>query len=351
MDFDKISYVFSAKTTDAELRGVKELSREYLDQDFLLPTFELTRSRTSKNNTLGDIEKRMEQISDICGERPFILDLTSHEDLSNSQIERLYDDEDGFRNWRNFLYRFNELDIIPAIHTYTEQYEESLRKEVRHIAESHEKMAFRMDSQVNATEFLDVISGELGDLSRVILLLDAGYVEEKNYQEKALEVTSRLQEINAQGYRNVTMTILSSSFPSSVLSRAGGNDDYGRLRMKEKDLFNEAQRSTDLDIIYGDYASIHPVRYDTRGGAWVPRVDVPLDNEYLYTRYRREEGGYIKAASEMLSLDEYDITDCWAEEQISAAANKKPNGKSPSFWISVRLNGHISRIINSKLRS
>lgn len=349
IDFSKLRYVYSVKTTDAELRGVREISSERFVSDGSLPVFELTRSRATKKLANGDVDKRMEQIREICAGRPFVLDLTSHDDLSNPQIERLHDDANGFKNWRDFLSRYNDLDIIPAIHTYVEDFEQSLREEVGALSISHGKMAFRLDAEVDPLPFLRVISDQLGGLERVLLIVDAEYVDEKNFQAKSMSIVRRLQDIAESDLGFLHVVVMSSSFPSSVTSREGGGDDFGALVQYEKRLFEEAVMPSGR-LIYGDYASIHPVRYQTRGGAWVPRIDISHDEYYIYTRYRREDGGYVRAAQEMVALDEYDVPNCWAADQIDAAAAGSPNGRSPSFWISARLNGHVSRVIDSFLR-
>ncbi|MBF4281085.1 beta family protein, partial [Vibrio anguillarum] len=75
------------KTRDGELRCFEHSN----DDDFskILPIYELTKSRKTKKAPDGDIYRRMKQIAEIQGERPFILDLSTNEKYINPQIEQL----------------------------------------------------------------------------------------------------------------------------------------------------------------------------------------------------------------------------------------------------------------------
>ncbi len=346
LNLSSIGYAYSLKTTDAELRGLRELSRVRLLNQRALPIFELTRSRTSKKSEYGEVEKRMAAIAEISGDRPFVLDLTAHEDLTNPQIQRMYDDADGFANWREFLARYKDLPIIPSIHTYSdENFAVNLRSQVDALAGSYDFLAFRISSAVSPEPFLEIISSVLGGFKRLLLIVDAEYIYEDNIAAEKQKLFLRLVEISRHPDIG-RVVIISSSFPSSVTSRDGGEDAYGELVMYEKVLHRELSAADPLPLCYGDYASIHPVRYPTRGGAWVPRVDLPIEGRYIYTRYRRDDGGYVRAANAMVASDSYDPIDCWGVDQIESAASGVPNGKNPSFWISVRMNCHLSRIID-----
>lgn len=346
LELPNLGYAYSLKTTDAELRGLRELSKGRLLNQRAIPIFELTRSRISKKSEYGEVEKRMAAIAEISSDRPFVLDLTAHEDLSNPQIQRMYDDADGFANWRGFLARYKDLPIIPSIHTYADEgFAVNLRAQVAALADNYNVLAFRVSSAMSAAPFLDVISSVLGGLKRLLLIVDAEYVDEENIAAERQQLTRRLVEI-ARYPEIGRVVIMSSSFPSSVTSRVGGEDAYGELVMCEKLLYRQVSAASPFAVCYGDYASIHPRRYQTRGGAWVPRVDLPIGDNYIYTRYRRDDGGYVRAANEMVADELYDPIDCWGVGQIESAAAGVLNGKNPAFWISVRMNCHLSRIID-----
>ena len=110
----------------------------------------------------------------------------------------------------------------------------------------------------------------------------------------------------------------------------------------------------DVAISYGDYGSINPLRNDlvfTRG--WRPRIDFPTSkNRIFYYREKRskDKGGtyssygshYVSVAKKVVGNGAFeDIPESWGVKQIKSAARGFPPGKSPSFWISVRMEIHM----------
>jgi hypothetical protein len=128
---------------------------------------------------------------------------------------------------------------------------------------------------------------------------------------------------------------------------AAFGDAEGTIPLLELAVDDAIRRGADeAAFMYGDFGLIHPQRYQTRGGAWVPRVDFPTAEECIYRRVRRESGGYVTAASNLVDAEEYDDFNCWGTEQIRLAATGTPAGRNPSFWISVRSNIHMERRVS-----
>ena len=99
-------------------------------------------------------------------------------------------------------------------------------------------------------------------------------------------------------------------------------------------------------IYHGDFGSIHPVRYDTGGGGWIPRIDVPLNDKCFYHRYKRDEGSYVFCAKEVIKDSKYEKIsglNSWGDLEIKDASEDNPNGKNPSHWIAVRANLYMTR--------
>lgn len=341
-----IHYVPCLKTTSAELDGYRELSGSV--KALTLPLFELTRSRTSRRNPDGDIGNNIDQLRDCVGDLPFILDLTTHPDLANHQIEALYDEADGFAAWRGFVSGLG-MNVIPTIHVVEGDVEE-LRHEVRALEAECGRVAFRADAFDPSTgNYLREIVGALEDPDRLILIIDAGYLPREKVGEFSLEMETRIQEaIDAGAVANIVS--LASSYPRSVVAKGFGGDEYGKFTADEVSLHSKIEE-THPAIIYGDYGSIHPIRYPARGGGWVPKVDFPLDAHYPYHRYRRDVGGYVKCAEKVVKDEDYVSIGTWGDAQIELAVAGVPAGKSPSFWISVRVNIHITRQITRVLKA
>lgn len=335
-----INYLQVIKTTDAELKGFSNLSDDVKSK--ILPLFELTRSRTTSIVPEGSIYRRLDNIKEAVGDNPFILDLTSHEDLMNYQIEELLDDENGFSAWTNFIDSLDLNAVIPAIHVYQDGNANDIIEQVRVLSSSNERVAFRIDSNDTDLEFyLRNIKLGLSNPRQLILIFDAGFITDWDYERKKNELEQKIR-FAQRHIPEASISICGSSFPKSVMDSSSGNDDYGKLPLREWAMFCELSPAYP-SVIYGDYASVHPVRYQTGGGGWVPRIDYPLDEHIVYYRYRRDDGSYPRCASELVDDNDFDSLDCWGTEQIYSALSGEPNGKSPSFWIAARLNIHITR--------
>lgn len=341
MKFNVPTYTPIIKSTDAELRGFSNLSNEI--KRLMLPVLELTRSRKSKSSPDGNIHKRMQQISDIVGKLPFVLDLTSHEDLLNEQIEDLLDESGGFRNWVDFLSEYKEMNIIPAIHMYEDTEQDLVHAEIDGLLKIHDKVALRVEADDNQLiKYLEKIRGGLDTDDQLFLIIDYGFVESSNFEIVVENLMLRLSELPV-GFTPWAISICGSSFPSSVVNPTSGcHDDHGEIKLIEKLVYMRICKKF-KNTVYGDFASVHPVRYDTRGGGWVPRVDFSLADSIIYKRYRRNVGGYEVAASEMVNDSRYEDLKCWGNDEIENASDGNPNGLSPSFWIAVRMNTHLTR--------
>ncbi len=335
------TYTPIIKSTDAELRGFGNLSYEV--KKLILPVFELTRSRKSKGSPDGNIHKRMDQISDIVGKLPFVLDLTSHDDLMNDQITDLLDESGGFRNWIDFLKEYKELNIIPAIHMYEDTEHDLIHDEINGLLKNHDKIALRVEADDDQLfEYLEIIKNCLDSDDQLLLIIDYGFVESSNIDVVIVNLMRRLGELPT-GFNPWAISICGSSFPPSVVKHTPDcYDAYGTIELIEKYVYSKVSERF-KKTIYGDFASVHPVRYEVRGGGWVPRVDFSLEDSIIYKRYRRNAGGYEAAASEMVNDSRYEDLECWGNGEIENAANGSPNGLSPSFWIAVRMNTHLTR--------
>ena len=334
------------KTTTAELRGLENLSPG-VSKD-ILPIIELTRSRRSKHNPDGDIGKRIDQIEDILEERPFILDVTTEQSMSNAQIDGiLHGGRDGFQEWIDLVGKMQErgLRVIPVIH-YDPKYKKGVRKQIDGLLEVSPTLAFRAGPwDQDLGEYLKVLSSSM-DVSNVILILDAGYLSlsvnpKGNF---ASHFSLALKIAGEAGGSPKAIVCAFSSFPDSVTRKHYGGDEHGEFPVAEL-ITHRSLR--DEGVIAGDYASVHPVRYEMGGGTWIPRIDfIGADDKFHYYRYRREDGGYVRAAKHVRRDKQYKMTSppTWGDDEMQLAAEGEPSGKSPLHWIAVRVNSYITRL-------
>lgn len=340
-------YVPIIKSTQSELNGIEHLDND--TKSAILPVFELTKSRNTKLVPEGDIYRSYEKITEVYADRPFILDLTGHEDLANSQIENFFDDTNGYNNWCSFIEELDNKNIYPTIQIVADEPDRlgEVTAQVRRLSKISQKLVLRIgifDFDGNEiSQFLEYILKAI-DKSKLILILDAGYIKPMQSETFADEIVKQFNIIK-QKFSIEKPVIASSSFPRTVVMSGYGGDDFGIFPLEEVNLHRKlVARLPNTGWVYSDYGSIHPKRYETRGGSWVPRIDFPLEEQLYYYRYRRNDGGYKKAAAAVVDEKErYVPIECWGNEQVSNAAKATPKGKSPSFWIAVRMNIHITR--------
>lgn len=346
-----IDYHPLLRTRDAELKGYKFLPKSIKQR--LVPIFELTRSRTSKNNKIGNIYKQLDKLEEVIdANQPFMLDLTTEDSLSNSQIDTfLHTTENGFSKWVNFLKdirnsRFE--NIIPTIIYNDEATEADFVSQIQKLEREFDYVAFRIDVYDDETQnYVGPILDNFRNKENLVLIFDAGFIPVPSWRNAVTPAQSRMEELMPQGLRECRIISMSSSFPKTVVATGYGNDESGEFPLVEVDFTDElSRRHQDLNIIHGDYAGIHPIRYQAGGGGWIPRIDVPRERDCFYHRYRREDDGYITAAVSVLQDEKYErlpLSEPWADNEIVLAASGTPNGKSPSHWIAVRSNMHMVR--------
>ncbi len=345
-------YIPIVKTTAAEIKGYDQLSHEV--KIAIMPLFELTRDRTHKvNYPEGRLEKALEKALNAQPSGKMILDLTSHEDLINSEIEQLFDGKNGYGNWCSFIQKTGRpKDIIPIIQINGDQFDDDPHDAGKQITYQTKNLytmcgavAFRANLDIEIDDlsiFLGYVCAGLDDLENLTVILDAEYIRPYTATRYAEEVEGRIKKIQSD-HKIINLAVSASSFPKTVIASNYGQESYGNFRIEEITLHSLLSQSLpNTRIIYSDYALIHPVRYPTRGGGWVPRVDVPLSESIYYYRYQRENEGYVAAARDVIADEKYKTVNSWGNDQILLAANNKPSGKNPSFWISVRTNIHMT---------
>lgn len=344
-------YIPIIKTTDAEINGYKNLYDDH--KMAVLPLFELTKGRTHKvNYPEGRIEKTLEKALTAQDKGQLILDLTGHSDLVNSEINSLFTTSGGYSNWVRFIKNTGQNKrIIPAIQVDLDELDMdpdlgaiNLRSQIRSLKSMCPRLALRISCEAAVFDILNIylhISAELETLDDVLLIVDCEYIKPDTSKLMAKNVAELVNPLIEQ-YSLKNVAVSSSSFPRSVVLPGYGGERSGRFSLEEVKLHAELNKiRSDVKWIYSDYGLIHPKRYDTRGGTWIPRIDVPLRDEIFYARVRREAGGYEMAAKEVVSDSNFPKLDCWGLNQIKLAASSNPPGRNPSFWISVRSNIHL----------
>ncbi len=366
----KYHYFPVIKTRAAELGGYATIDKDILKN--ILPTFELTKTRLSRCNGIPkhpDIENHILKITELTKNSKFILDITDDEALLNNQLRDLKNPQDGYKNWVSFLKRDSVVkNVIPSLMIDT-RFIDDVIKEIDILSSQFKTIAVKIPFftfkknynsssifNINNREFnegIDIlitfIESNMKSGSTLLIFLDLGYIpSDDNLSTYILQISESMKKVTTKT-RNVALLL--SSFPSYVLEVCD-NENEGNFQCVENIFLQKFCK--DNNLLYADYASIHPVKYPTGGGGWIPRIDFMSSDErdFLYYRYKDDEvlSGYKKAAQMVLSCSKYKPIpglSSFGDEEIKKAAKQVPSGLSPIFWIKVRMNLFITRKVIS----
>lgn len=366
----KKKYVPIIKTGDAEIKAISNIDDNV--QEFILPLFELTRGRKNQKEDEGKIAKKIQFLKDNYKDTPFILDLTGIEDLSNTEIEQLHSSENSYRNWINFCIEHkDEFGIFyPVVQIEEEEqyglYIEKLNQQITELCKHFDYVVFRSQDVIEARDLISDIQDILDRESsrninlkdKIIYVLDYKYIN--NVEQNVETAKTFINVLTALGIKNIVLS--STSFPANV-SEHMNPSNYISFKIKELDFYKKVLNEVnnkDLNLVYSDYASINPIRNDNvfaRG--WIPRIDVPsIDKQIHCLRKKRLENTtyadtYILVAREVTQKKYFkDLINqniiSWGLNTIINAANGNVEGSAPRFWISVRMNMHLT-LLEKKL--
>ncbi len=326
----KYFYFPALKTRSSELKAFSMLE----NKDGILPILALTKSRISKNNPIGSIEKKMDELKEYFKDIHFILDVSIEESLINSEISDFLTPDNGFEKWVKFVKRYKKdfKNLIPCIHFIPDS-SDDVKKQILNLDE-FETLALRLPGDEDLNEYLNVIDNR----KKIILILDC--LDKYN----KLNLSNDVENFKGLIY-------LASTFPKTL------PENEGVIELKEQKYYLENLTSK---YCYGDYGCVYPVRYDMISRGWIPRIDIPVINNdetvVYYKKHRTDENtnteeAYIKIAQKLWeneSIRKLNIIDNWGYKFfIDAAKYSTIFGKNPSFWISVRMNIYMSLTLNN----
>lgn len=371
----KFKYMPILKTRPSENKAYEKLTDAVKDK--ILPIIEMTGARSYKypktHKTLagvvrpGNINKKIDNILSLVKTRPFILDITDDESLMYDGINIIKNPENGYQEWRRFLTKnekFKQL-VIPTIQFDTNYIADTflqikeLNKEFKYLALKISAFKFNNPDKcsnlfnvhnLSANTIIQSIIDKIVEITgndKLILILDFGFISEfekyKSIIDKCLNNLTNTSHLKA-------IIPVSSSFPSYV--KPIPEDTF---EAQEGILYTHIQNTKNYsNICFGDYASLHPVKYPTSGGGWIPRIDYIENANILKYSYKRASSdkknknnsdAYEELAKRVINASNYQQIDnltVWGDEQIDLKSKGENNGNAPSFWISVRANLYMT---------
>ena len=355
MEFDisQYKYIPCFKTKDGEIKAYSQLDQEVKNN--ILPLIELTRGKKSKNDTVGLIDKRIDQFKDIIDENYCILDLTSQEQQQNEEIENLLDPYNGFDSWVKFVKEINRTyNIIPIAHVSPEKdLEDDIILQVNNLLQDFNFIAVRLfgeDEESGNRDIVKFLSEKFtSNLNKFLIIIDSQYI--RHYD--SLHTNSNIEFINYTkklGYRH--FCIMSSSYPKNIVETVG-EDYHGKIKSIENNFYNDiANNCLDTEIKYGDYASIHPFVNDNIARTPIPKIEFVSNGTYSYYRKRHQIRGiaYSEIAKSILNDNMFkSIPKCWGKKMIEDASQENVFAKNATNWIAVKMNIYITVKFNELL--
>lgn len=351
-----MKYTLQIKTGDAEYRALRNIPKVIFSNSDFRVLVEITRGRKSKNDKIGDLQKRIDALGDFLDPSTFVFfDITSEESLSNKQIDELYEFQQGYSNWDALFAKLHSQypNAIPMLLVNDQDggYV-NFAKQIKTFTEKYNKIGYKIYPAIDADiveEEVKIIKDNINNNTQLFVFYDQGYIVDgliRIATTRAIDYLGKISSI-LESVHNVEYIFTSTSFPDSVTSLSGNMN--GKIKCSEIFLYEQiANAITNINVSYSDYGSITPKRNDeaayySRG--WTPRIDVPVISlqQIYYYRQKREKRNYadvyVDVASKCISDSLFPKNiDCWGVQTIkNAAAGLKP-GATPSFWLSVRMN-------------
>lgn len=351
-------YCVIAKTAQAELRAMSNLSRDVLDK--ILPIVELTRGRKNTDKTTKAVTypyfKLIERIKEIYRGCEIAFDVTSIEALSSPEIDALFGYNDGYAEWIKLLedLRTGESfkSIIPSVllNYDDDKFEDNVKAEINQLNSRFDSIMFRYSiANEDAEADLKLISDNFPAQKELLVVVDCEYVPNSSINSTMAVCKTTIQTIkNVLGGRKYKIVLVSTTYPNNVKET---NDEHADdIPLREIDLY-EGVSKEHPDIIYGDYGTVNPQRNDNiiMANGWLPKIDVALPRLVYYKRERRPKGttaysstyelvARLATADSRFPLSQIDL---WGIRQIVDCSMGSVPSSQPSFWISVRMNTHI----------
>lgn len=395
------SYFLLFKTADAEKRAWRNLDSRR--RSAVTPIVELSRGKKKRNagkdksgksltadqmlSTFGlyGFERNWQTSLELMeGCDWYFLDLTREPSLSCAEIEALGKSANGYEKWTSFvLERQKEglrlrptLIVNPADGDDEAIYVSDLKAQFTTFSKAFQEIAYRVAVTEDDEFLFDLVSlkAEIdafrNDGGRFFVVLDHEYVRPGNGLVHAKRTTQVINSIYRE-LGGVEVIVLATSFPKAVTDV--GDEEHDIFRVEEVFLYEEIKKAH-ANVRYGDYGSINPIRNDeviiTQG--WRPRIDFISRYAGINTYYFREKrkvvgtktvemkGGaktsnilapysvhYQSVAKNVMGFSPYyqSVPASWGDNEIIEAARGKVRSNSPSHWISVRMEIHISQVL------
>jgi hypothetical protein len=216
----------------------------------------------------------MDQLLEIYGSGKFILDLSIEEDLMNHETLSMFEEQDGYENWIKFLSKSAGSEVIPCALYDDGGSKENFQSQVLKITSKYGKICLRTSAADEISQKLYRWMTEIISLDKIIVCGVLYYIEPRRYKDYENICRDYLEKTLGNQIPSAVL-FPGSSFPRYVTDLAGCDDLEGQFGAREITLESELKtKFSNFPIASSDFASVHPIRYQTGGGNWIPRIDI-----------------------------------------------------------------------------
>lgn len=338
-DFSQLKYVPTLSLRPAEMIALEELPEK--DKDAILP-FILLRPWTTAHHLKSAIDRIEKSYTD----RPLILDFDREFEKTGDrpvfkEIEDLKISTNGYQNWGNFIYE--NKNVIPAIQLLDI---EEIEKQIGYIKSLERGLAIRF-TEANMSEssyFIERFKHALQGTD-VIIIFDFG--------QQNRDILSNI-DLAQTFITNICTSLTSVHFVAAASSFPLSFTDLNSQKIYERTFFIELRKHlpSDIHLIYGDHGSARAQKITGGGGQPAPRIDYPLDDEWIFYRendpinsIEDKNTAYQNLAKQLMGnkVWQKDLR-LWGTQMIERTANGSENSiNSPVKASSVRINQHLHR--------
>ncbi len=344
INYEDYQYFPTLRTRRSEMRGLKELDANRKSK--IVPLLTLGRWPRAT-----DFERAAEKSAEVMNSQPYFLDLTNDITHLGEQQKILRDSSGGFKAWRDFVGKYDQ--AISVIQLNPDAKVRDVFKQARLIEQSSARLAFRIKNFTSDTPLVVNAISAIDEVSNVIVFIDCQYIRD-SFTAYVTAVVATINQLRNE-FPDLMIVVLSTSFPSSVLSYLHSNQTNGSIEILERQLHDRIGGNP--VAAYGDHASIHSVVYDDMDIAfmrWSARIDYPQNFQWFFERRAKDRtsSGFVSAAKSIIEIDpDIGTRGIWGEQMIvNAASSGIPYGSAPGSWIAVRVNIHLSRQIDLSMQ-
>jgi TusA-related sulfurtransferase len=362
VDFASFPYYPSLQCGFAEQHAYRQLSMS--DKEALLPIFELGQRTYDDYNFVGPLQ----EIETSIETRPFILDLskepcpkpfvpagkklseaenarleaqTTIQQSYNSELAKLLDSADGFKNWRQLAAAYPKCIPVLQFSDAATQSKSILRQGA--LLARQGSIAIRITAETDEAIYpvIAQLISTLDTAASLLMIADCGQrrslIAER--AEFARQAIAKIQsEVDVLQWPELRAVCLSNSFPNAQ------HDGLKQIENLDQELWEQA--SENFPFFYGDYGAVFRRRNKSMyiPAEWRAAVTYPVDGGWLIYRdpNARDPQGWITGSKEIQEHDAFNFLDAWGGDVVAKAAEGDlRENKSARYWYAVKTNLHL----------